>query len=64
MIVSVTRCDKDVYRVEVDDAIVGFALKMANGLWRSYRPDMETPVDRVSHKTPKAASKVLIQATT
>ena len=59
MIYSVTRADKDCHRVEVNDQIVGFALRMANDTWVAFRPDMTTRVGG-PHKTPKSAAKVLL----
>ena len=61
MIINVSRANKDVYRVEVNDEIIGFALRMANDMWRPYAPDMKTAVGR-SYKTPKSAAKALIEA--
>ena len=62
MIVSVTRCDKDCHRVEVNDQIVGFALRMSDDTWMPFTSDMTTRVGQASFKTAKSASRVLIDA--
>ena len=60
MTISVTRPDKDCYRVMVDGEIVGFALRMANNTWATFEPDLNTRADALTHKTPKGAYKGLL----
>lgn len=62
MIVNINRADKDVYRVEVDDKIVGFAIRMTNNTWKAFGPEMSAPLVDNSYKTPKAAAKAVLAA--
>lgn len=62
MIINKTRVSPDTIRVEVNDVIVGFALRLRNGMWRAYAPDMVMPVSDDTFKAPKSAIKALIAA--
>jgi hypothetical protein len=62
MIINKTRVSPDTVRVEVNDVIVGFALRLGNGMWRAYAPDMVMPVSDDTFKAPKSAIKALIAA--
>jgi hypothetical protein len=59
MIVTVVACDKDCRRVEMNDVVVGFALRMADNSWRPYKSDMETRIESPSFKTPKGAANAI-----
>lgn len=61
-IVSTTNVDKNIVRVERDDKIVGFALRMSSGMWKAFGPEMISPIAPGSFKTPKAAASAVLAA--
>lgn len=49
--------DADVYRMKDGDKIVGFAIRLSNGLWRQFGPEMAAPLNKKNFATPKAAAE-------
>ena len=50
------RYDADVYRIQRDDEVLAFALRLSNGLW-SLADVNDRRIGRASYRTPKEAAQ-------
>jgi hypothetical protein len=57
MAIVAERADADVYRMKAGNKIVGFAIRMSNGVWMQFGPEMAAPISAEVFATPKAAAK-------